>query len=489
MENKKKRIFNKLYWQISAIFIVVLLIFAFITIYVSVHSANKYSLEVTQQLNRKLAENTAFMMKPHLENGTINQEGLKDLLHSMMVINPSIEIYILDKNGYIQSFVAPEKVVKLEKVSLDPIRQFLSFDSPGLVYGDDPRNPGEKKIFSATPIVENRQLSGYIYIVLASQEYVSASHMVIGSYILGLSIRSVIAILIISTLVGLLALWFIMKRLNLIIDGIKQFQLGKLDKRIPVKSDGELDKIGIVFNDMADTIKKNIEELQGIDNLRSELISNISHDLRTPIASIQGYAETLLLKNDDVDSEHHRQYLEIIFNSCEKLKKLVSNLFELSKLQADQVKLNKEPFSVAELVHDIANKYRLISEKKGISINTIVSKNIPIVEADISMIDRVLQNLIDNAIRYCKEGDVINLDIETEDDKKVRITVSDTGEGISQDRLSHIFERYFKSSGNEESTGLGLAIVKKIIDLHKSTIQVQSTLGKGTRFIFDLPVI
>jgi signal transduction histidine kinase len=207
------------------------------------------------------------------------------------------------------------------------------------------------------------------------------------------------------------------------------------------------------------------------------------------VASIQGYAETLLLKKDHIAPEEQVKYLEIICSSCERLKKLVSDLFDLSKLQTNQIKLNPERFSIAELISDIANKYRIISQKKGISINAFLPNENPIVEADILLIDRVLQNLIDNAIKFCSEGDFINIVIRTEVSGKVEISITDSGEGIKPDELPYIFDRYYKGKQFSESTGLGLAIVKKIIDLHHSAIGVTSQPGKGTAFTFHLPVI
>lgn len=479
--------FSSLYWQISLLFIAVLIGFAAISIYISVRSAEKYSLEINQKLNRELAANTVQNMKDLWQNGTINQSAVQDIMHSMMVINPSVEVYLLDRNGKILSYVAPEKVVKLEAVNVQPIQHFIRQTTDKIIYGDDPRNPGEQKIFSASEVFENGELSGYVYIVLASQEYVSTSQMVVGSYIMGLSINSIVIILISSALLGLLALWFITKRLSLIINAISRFRLGDLATRIPVKHNNELDKIGIVFNEMAQTIEHNIEELKGIDNLRRELIGNVSHDLRTPVASIQGYAETLLLKKDNLKPGEQEEYLNIIYNSCERLKKQVADLFELSKLTSNQVTLKREPFSVTELVQDIATKYRLISQKKGVSINIIVDKTIPVVDADISLIDRVFQNLIDNAIRYCNSGDYINIEFQSTNNNGVEIRVADSGKGIEPDELPLIFERYYKGQNNERSTGLGLAIVKKIIDLHQSTINVKSFPNQGTSFIFTLP--
>ena len=480
--------FSRLYWQISAIFLIVLIVFAGITLFISIRSARSYSVEVTQKLNRNLASNMIEVIKPEFQNGKVNKESIAEIMHSMMVINPSVEVYLLNPEGKILSYVAPEKVVKMEKVSLVPIHQFIKDRGQKLIFGDDPRNPGRKKIFSAAVVTESNSIAGYIYIVLASQEYISAAQMVIGSYILGISIRSVISILLLSALVGLVAIWLITKKLIIITRGIHQFRSGKMDSRIPVRNNDELDTIGLAFNEMADTIASNILELKKTDEFRKELISNVSHDLRTPVASIQGYAETLILKKDTLDAGEQLNYLHVIYESCDKLKNLVNDLFELSKLETNQVKLNKEPFSITELVSDIANKYRIISQKKGISINTFLPKELPMIEADLLLIDRVLQNLIDNAIKFCKAGDYINLDIRPELPGKVKISIVDSGEGISDEELPYIFERYYKGKKYSDSTGLGLAIVKKIMDLHQTDINVSSQPGNGTTFSFNLPV-
>lgn len=488
MTVQAKTSFSRLYIRISILFIAILMVFAAITLYISTRAANTYSLEVNQELNRELASNLAVMMEPYIGERVLDEAGLEDVVHSLMVINPNIEVYLLDTEGKILSYVAPEKVVKLDKVSLEPIRDFLQNTGDRIIYGEDPRDPGKEKIFSATSVLKGDQLTGYIYIILDSQEHHSAANLVRGSYIMGLTLRATVIIFIGAALVGLLALWFIVKKLNLLIRGIRKFEEGDLKTRIRVKSKDDLDRVGTVFNSMADTIERNIEELKGVENLRKELISNISHDLRTPIASIRGYAETLLLKKDSINPEENEKYLSIIYKNCESLQDLVTNLFELSKLQSNQVNLNREPFSIGELVHDVANKYRILSQKKGVSINTIVSKDIPVVEADVLLIDRVLQNLIDNAIRFCKDGDTVNIELQSAARGEVSITITDTGSGIPQDHLPHIFERYFKKDDREGSSGLGLAIVKRIIDLHGSSIHVKSIVGKGTSFRFFLPI-
>lgn len=482
--------FNSLFWRLSAVFIFTLLVFASISMYMFIRSTHDYTTELNQSLNLDLAEHTVKEISPFIVNGEVNQEGMGAIMHSMMTINPSVEVYILNNEGKILSYVAPYKEVKLEKVGTGPIEAFIQAEArQGIIEGDDPRNPGEQKIFSAAPIFENEVKIGYVYIVLASQTYVSATRQVLGSYILSLTFKTVLGILLTSLALGMLAFWFFTKRLNKVVATMQDFKAGQLESRLEKEGGKEFSLIADTFNEMADTLQKNIEQLKGVDKLRKELISNISHDLRTPIASIQGYAETLELKQGQLSHETEAEYLDVIVKNCKRLSSQVEGLFELSKLESGQIEIHPTPFSIAELVHDVAAKYRLISQKRGISINTILEKNSPQVVADISLIDRVLQNLIDNAIKFCSEGDYINIEIDTAQPEKVMVRIADSGQGIPKDHLDKIFNRMYtnRTERNSEGSGLGLSIVKRIIDLHGGEISVQSQLNAGSVFTFTLP--
>ena len=229
------------------------------------------------------------------------------------------------------------------------------------------------------------------------------------------------------------------------------------------------------------------EKLSSIDALRKEMIANISHDLRTPLTNLSGYIETLYLQRKHITLPDREKYLTIAMKESERLKKLIDDLFDLSKLDSNQVVVNAEPFPIAELLQDVFVKYEMLCSEKNISISTNLSKNTPWVVADIKLIDRVLQNLFDNAIRYnITEGGRINLGLQTIDNQ-LFIKISNTSQTIDPSVLPHIFDRYFKGKNEENSTGLGLAIVKKIIDLHESNIEVQSQKGI-TSFEISLPV-
>lgn len=478
----------RLLWRLSAIFLIILAIVSAVNLYVGVRSAHNYSLQVTQELDKNLAKECIYMVGDSL-HGSNPEAALGDIMHSMMVINPSVEVYLLDIEGKILHYVAPEKVVKLEEVSTAPLTQFINSYDGSLILGDDPRHPGEQKIFSAASIERDGQQTGYIYIILASQEYASVADMMFGNYILRLGTTSSIITLVFAAIIGFLAIFFITRQLRVIIASIRTFKEGELEARIP-PSKGEIGEIGITFNEMADTIQTQIEELKGVERLRQELIANISHDLRTPISSIQGFSELLQSKGQTLSTEEKTEYLEIINNNVGRLKNLVGDLFELSKLESKSVQPDFEPMSVADLVYDISGKYRLIASEKGISINTILSKDLPLVRADIAMIDRVLQNLVDNAVKYCDQGDTINIELDRSEDR-IKVSVADTGKGIPEADIPHIFDRYYKGSDSAQksSTGLGLAIAKRIVELHGSAIQVSSQVNRGAAFSFSLPVM
>jgi signal transduction histidine kinase len=227
-----------------------------------------------------------------------------------------------------------------------------------------------------------------------------------------------------------------------------------------------------------------------MDNLRRELVANVSHDLRTPLATIQGYIETIMMKSDSLSKEDKEKYMQTIFSSTERLKNLVAELFELSKLEARETIPNPEPFSIAELVQDVQQKNLIIAEPKNIELKLESPHDLPFVYADIGMMEKVLQNLLDNAMRFTPEGGSIKI-ILNPNKNDIRISVADSGIGINPEELPHIFERYQKaertSLDEKSGLGLGLAIVKKILEVHDINIFVESSENTGTVFSFSLP--
>jgi len=256
---------------------------------------------------------------------------------------------------------------------------------------------------------------------------------------------------------------------------------------------GSRDEIGVMsdtFQQMAKQIQAQMVDLKETDALRRELVANVSHDLRTPLASLKGYLEILLSKDEGLSAEDRRKYLRIASKNSERLNKLVAELFELAKLDAGELNLQKETFSLAELAHDVVQKFDLRSKNQGIKLDVDIDADVPYVEADIGLIERVLDNLIDNALKNTPESGRITLGLNS-DGLCVKVHIADTGRGIPEDELPHIFQRFYKKPDSENSqsgAGLGLAIAQRIVELHGSQLSVKSILHQGTEFNFELPV-
>jgi PAS domain S-box-containing protein len=225
--------------------------------------------------------------------------------------------------------------------------------------------------------------------------------------------------------------------------------------------------------------------------LRRELIANVSHDLRSPLASLRGYLETLLIKEDTLTPAKRRSYLEIAARQTEHLQTLISELFELAKLDFQGYELNPEPVHLGELTQDVLQKFQLAAEKKDIVLRVDVHPKVGFVRADMALIERALENLLENALKHTGPGGRISLAVSPQEGR-VEVQVTDTGSGIPAQDLPHIFERFYRvdkaRTRDSGGAGLGLAIVKRILDLHHGKISVTSEPMAGTTFSFALPV-
>jgi len=241
---------------------------------------------------------------------------------------------------------------------------------------------------------------------------------------------------------------------------------------------------------MAEVIVDNFDKISATDKFRQELIANVSHDLRTPLSVMQGYAETLMMKKQTLSETEQNQYLTVVHDSAQRLSGLVEQLFQYAKLEANLVTPEKEAFPIGELASDILMAYHLKADEKNIHLHMEAPAHLPSVFADIALTERVFQNLLDNAFKFTPDGGDITVRL-SEASTGIKIQITDTGIGIAAEDQSYIFERYKQadsSTAKKKGMGIGLAIVKKILELHQATIEVSSEQGKGTAFIFVLPV-
>ncbi|GMQ24543.1 ATP-binding protein [Algoriphagus sp. oki45] len=481
---------KSLYWRISLSFIIVLLLVGTSYIFITAKNAQRYFQETTQKLNAEVASYLIKEVNP-FQDGKVDEEALGIIMHSMMAVNPGIEVYLLNPEGEILSYVVLDQLVKLKSVDINPVRKFVEQEGSEFILGDDPRNPGSTSVFSAAPVYENDRLLGYVYITLESEKFDAISEDLLGSYWLGLTFNSILITLIVGLLIGLVLIAWLTRHLKKVVVAVEEFKEGNLLARVPESdSQSDLALLGKTFNSMADTILKNIDELKNVDSLRRELIANVSHDLRNPLAIINGYVETLQIRDEKLTTEEKRKYYKIILNSVDKLTKLVTDLFDLSKLESGQMQVRKEKLKIQELLYDSSLKYELLAKAKDIEISSTICPQLPPVHADLYLLDRVIQNLLDNAVKYTPEHGEIELEACAVPGG-VKVRVKNSGEGIPKEDLESIFDRYYKvekDSKGIEGSGLGLAIVKKILEIHDAKIGISSDSKTYTEFEFVLPV-
>jgi signal transduction histidine kinase len=419
-------------------------------------------------------------------------EEIGAVIHYMMVLNPSIEIYILDRQGRILAFFAePGREVGQERVDLRPIRAFLQERRPLPILGDDPRRPGQRKHFSAAPLDLGGGRRGYLYIVLESSRYAEARAELEYSYLSRALLQSALMALPLVGLLGLALFFLFTRRLQELTRIVRSFGKGDYSARAPVRSRDEIGELAGSFNEMANTIEESHRRLEKADRQRRELTAGVSHDLRTPLSTIRGYTETLLEKEDGLTREERRRYLEIIRGRTEALGRLVKDLFELATLEARDETPAGERFSLSELVHDTVMQLQVEAEKREIALAVREPESLFFCDGDVGMIERALSNLIRNALEHTPAGGRVELTIDEVQDG-VRVAVSDNGEGIPAEELAGIFDRFVRRAprrrGAAARSGLGLAIARRIVELHGGRVDARSTPGRGSTFFFELPL-
>jgi signal transduction histidine kinase len=484
---------NSLFARLSAALLLIVGLMGTAFFVVDRINTRLYYEELTQQLNAPIAMYVTGQ-RQLIENGEPDLASLKELASHAMVINPSAEIYLLDTDGRIVGHDLPTDTVVRERVALEPIRALIDGSAPMPVRGDDPRSGSSRKVFSAAEVRFEDRLEGYLYVVLGGQTYDKLASDIGSSYIGKSSLVAAIVIIAATATIGLLVFSLLTRRLKGLSTEMQRvtgsdFELApEIDP--PDSSGDEIDQLGQSFVSMSRKINEQLEQLKENDRLRRELVSNISHDLRTPLSAMHGYLETLIIKGENISEEQRERYLRIARRHTVRLGTLIGDLFELSKLDAASVTPNLETFSLAELMQDIAQEFQLEADDKEIQLEIDIDPRAPLTIGDISLIQRVLENLVRNAIRFTPRGGSITLSV-AERPKAIAVAVSDSGPGIPEQEIPRIFDRFYRSDNGEAnrsgSSGLGLAIVKRILDLHNSRITVLSKADAGTRFEFELP--
>ncbi len=482
-----------LHARLAAVLLALLLTVGSVQVILTLRTTELHLQEVGQSLQLDLAEHlTAAKHTTFLTaEGEIRAAGLQELFHWLMVVNPGVEFYLLDMDGRIRAYDDTPGKVTRQQVAMAPIEHFLDPRHRLPILGDDPRHPNRRKIFSVAPIPppETGATAGYLYIVLASEQYDSATELLRSSYVLRLASWTLLASIALAAAAGLLLFRRLTQPLRQLASRIRAFgREGAGLDLAPADDSDEVLLLDASFGRMTERILRQIEDMQRLEDERRELVANISHDLRTPIASLQGYLDTLVLKNDQLSDTERDEYQTIAWRQSERLGRLVEELFELTKLDHQQIAPSLEAFSINELVQDNVQRYHLQAAERGVELKAVLNPELPPVVADIGLLERVLENLLENALRFTPPEGSITIELlrRSED---ILVRIRDTGCGIAEEDLPHVFERFYKSrdqTRGHQGAGLGLAITQRILELHNSRIEVESVEGQGTVFAFPL---
>ena len=262
-----------------------------------------YYEELSQNLNAPIAMYVT-QQRQLIENGTPDLDSLRDLAGHAMVINPSAEIYLLDIKGNILGHNLPPETVLTTSIDLNPVLTLVDGNARFPLYGDDPRNASTKKVFSAWPVTTGSVTEGYLYVVLGGRKYEMLANNIGDTYAAKASVTAIVTIALFTAIVGLLVFGLLtrrLKRLNREMRRVTDSKFALLPTLVKTPDSGdEIDELSSAFIDMSGQIRKQIDQLTENDRLRRELVSNISHDLRTPLSAMQGYIETLIIKSDSL---------------------------------------------------------------------------------------------------------------------------------------------------------------------------------------------
>lgn len=318
-----------------------------------------------------------------------------------------------------------------------------------------------------------------------------------------LGIQALVLIMIYAAVTALVVMAWASRRIRTLSRGVSVFADGRFDHRVPDRSADEIGALGRHFNAMARRIQAMMDELGAKEQFQRQLIANVSHDLRTPLASLRGYVETLSYDPANLSTQEKRHYLSVISSNLDHLDRLIEHTLILSRLDSGQAVLRLEEFPPAELADAVLQRCAGIAERAGVTLHLAADRSSGLVRADALQIGQVLQNLIENGVKFNRPGGSVTVAVAQSGDR-VRIGVTDSGTGIAPEDLPHIFERFYTGNKSrtraegkapaadegghlQQSSGLGLAIAAKIVEAHGGVLEVATEPGRGATFQFTLP--
>ena len=346
--------------------------------------------------------------------------------------------------------------------------------SGGQIRARLPLGNGSMVFTVGVPYVQDGEVLGAVFIHTSEQNIESSYKDILAE-----SIRAMMIAIGIGAVMMLVIAQLITRPLRQMAAAADRFARGDFDKRVPVESRDEVGRLAEALNRMA-------AELDQLEQTRRGFVANVSHELRSPLTSIQGFINGIL--DGTVPEAEREHYLEIVLDETKRMSKLITTLLDLSHMDSGQTEIKPTRFDINEMIVRVLFRQETRVNDRGMDVEIDFEDEQGFVLADADRIEQVVVNLIDNAIKYGRDGGKITLSTKRENGH-IRVTVADDGQGIPAEDLPHVFDRFYKADKAHTKglgTGLGLSIVKSIIDQHGQTIDVSSEEGNGTTFSFTL---
>lgn len=384
----------------------------------------------------------------------------------LWIINPSGRM-VLDSQAPID--VENETVI----TDFDPTVTGSSHYTIGNFFGSF----SEDQLSVFAPITSDYKVRGYVVI-----HYPMSNLEASCNGLLNISYLMLVILFLLSLIILIFFTEMVYMPLRRITEATEQYAAGNMHYEFQVESDDEIGYLAASLNYMA-------SEIARAEDDQKKFVANVSHDFRSPLTSIKGYLEALI--DGTIPEELHSKYLNIVLNETDRLTKLTNSLLTLNNLNTKGMLLDITSFDINRVIRNTAASFEGTCRRKTIAIELVLTGDELLVNADIGKIQQVLYNLLDNAIKFSHQDSIIKIET-TEKHNKIFVSVKDSGIGIPKDDLKLIWDRFYKSDlsrgKDKKGTGLGLSITREIIHSHGEHINVISTEGVGTEFIFSLPV-
>lgn len=454
-------------------------------------SHHAFHLELEQKQQRDLAAR----LVSAAQASDSSLEGIFEQIRSLAVLNPIIAGYAVEADGSISASSRPVAELKRRRVATVPILEFVRGQAAWPLLGEDPAAADSKVIFSAAPLNTGTR---YLYVVVGNaDESQPLNQGADRPYALREAVWLTLANVAAALVAALVVIAAIIRPVRRLRGAMEAFDASKPSGSARYRAGkgrtarGEIDRLGEIFDSMADRIAAQMDALRRADEGRRELYASISHDLQTPLTSLHGYVQTLLMKNDALPPAQRRRYLEILERQTQQLRELIDQITDLARLETPEPRLQQERIEIERLLQQIAEDLRPLIEDKALGLTWDGPKSPITLRGDRGLLRRALANIVINAIQAAPRETQVRIHILLDGGNAV-ISIMDKGPGLQAGETERILEPYYRGARpggpGSPGLGLGLAIAHKVIALHRGSLFASNLPEGGALVRVTLPL-